>query len=331
MNAGLAAIALAACACVASAQGVEPAGHAECVQLLGGDEGQPSLRDALIRNLAAPSLAAAKAAHVRRTSELTLAALSGAGAPDIERLCAVIVPERVRQPGLLTGYYRPVVPARRSRDDEFRHPLHALPPQNLRTLSRAEIDAGGLDGKVPVVAWLADPVEAFFVHIQGSAVLALPDGHMTVGFAGSNGRPYTSIGALLIDEGLMRREDVTMPSLKDYLRDHASDRDRILRANERYIYFQQVPNEATGSMGVPLTDGRSVAADPDVYPPGTLLFVRTADSTVGVTSRLVVVQDRGSAIVGEGRLDLYLGTGPEAGAVAGGLRQPVEIFVLRAK
>jgi membrane-bound lytic murein transglycosylase A len=239
--------------------------------------------------------------------------------------------ERARTDVLLTGYYRPIVPARRSRDSEFRVPLYGLPDPSLRTRTRAEIDRGALEAKAPVVAWLADPIEAFFIHVQGSAVLELPDGRMTIGYAGSNGRPYTSIGAQLVRDGRMRREEVTMASLKAYLRDHPSDRDAILHTNERYIYFREVEDEAIGSLGVPLTDGRSVAADPGVYPPGTLLLIDSSDAAAGLSPRLAFVQDQGSAITGPARLDLYVGTGDEAGRIAGPLQQRVSVYVVRAK
>jgi membrane-bound lytic murein transglycosylase A len=134
----------------------------------------------------------------------------------------------------------------------------------------------------------------------------------------------------MVQQGRMRQEEVSMASLKGYLRDHPSERDVVLQANERYIYFQRLDNPPVGSLGVPLTDGRSVAADPAHYPPGTLLFINPigADASAG---RLVFVQDRGSAITGKERLDLFVGTGDDAGRIAGAMRQQVEIYVLRAR
>jgi membrane-bound lytic murein transglycosylase A len=303
----------------------------ECTRLLVDDEGQAPLREAAARNLAALAVRAPDAQAVRRASEALIEALPSTDYA--ERLCASLVMRRAAPAALLTGYYRPLVPASRTREGEFRHPLYALPPADLRGLPRAAIERGALNGTVPVVAWLDDPIEAFFIHIQGSALLALPDGgRMAVGYAGSNGRSYTSIGALLVRDGRMRREDVTMESLKRYLRDHPSERDAILHANERYIYFQAVDEHAAGSLGVPLTGGRSVAADPAVYPPGSLLFITPPANSPGgtgsITPRLVFVQDRGSAITGPGRLDLYVGTGEAAGSIAGPLQQEVDVFVL---
>jgi membrane-bound lytic murein transglycosylase len=306
----------------------------DCMRLLATDGEPAALRGAAMKNLDAAALQSAAASAARRASEAVVAALPDAtveaGAVRFEPLCGSLAVERVPDPVLLTGYYRPLVPARRVREEAFSHPLYALPSPELRSFSRAEIDHGALDGRVPAVAWLADPIEAFFIHVQGSALLELPEGPMSVGYAGSNGRPYTSIGALLVRRGAMRQEDVSMESLKAYLREHPDQRDAILHANERYIYFAQADSRPIGSLGVALTDGRSVAADPDVYPPGTLLFIRP-DAASGVGPRLAFVQDRGAAIAGAGRLDLFLGTGAEAGRLAGPLRQIVDVFVLRPK
>ena len=316
-----------ACADPVAAQ---PATGNACADLLAADRDLDSLRSAARQTLAAASLRAAAASTVRQVAELVAEAFTSGRGP-AATLCSRLSPEQVSEPVLLTGYYRPLVPARRQRDAKFHAPLYTLPPPGLREHSRAEIDAGALDGKVPVVAWVADPVEAFFIHIQGSAVLSLPDGEMAVGFAGSNERAYTSIGSVLVSSGRMRREDVSMDSLKQYLRDRPEERDTLLQTNERYIYFQAIASEAIGSLGVPLTDGRSVAADPAVYPPGTLLFIRPREPHPDVPPRLVFVQDRGSAITGPNRLDLYVGTGDEAARIAGPLQEIVDVFVVRSR
>src|SRR5262249_45446174 len=139
--------------------------------------------------------------------------------------------------------------------------------------SRAEIDAGALAGRGYEIAWLDDPVEAFFLHVQGSALLRFDDGvHMQISYSSSNGRPYTSIGRLLIEQGKMAREAVTLATLKQYLRTHADEQPILMAANERYIFFRTVVAGPIGSIGVPLTAGRSVAADPTVYPAGVLAF-----------------------------------------------------------
>lgn len=320
-------LALLLCASAAPAH-AEPLTRDECRVLLRLDTAREPIAEAAAHNLAAAALNTAGAGGLRRTAEALLAPPSSGGSLDADRLCRSLVVEPVTT-ALLTGYYVPVVPARRTRDPEFRYPLYALPDAAQRDLSRAEIDRGALADRVPAIAWLSDPVEVFFIHIQGSALLELPEGRMSVGYAGSNGRPYTSIGALLVSDGRMRREDVSMETLKEYLRSHHEERDAILHANERYIYFRELDGDPVGSLGVPLTAHRSVAADPAVYPPGSLLFLRPVDGSTGIGARLVFVQDRGSAITGPDRLDLFVGTGEEAGRIAGPLQQRVEVFALR--
>jgi membrane-bound lytic murein transglycosylase A len=302
----------------------------ECESLLVTDEVRAPLRDAAARNLEASALGEPSGLGRRQVTEYVLRTMEAPG-QRAAALCERLTVERVGSEVLLTGYYRPLVPARRAREGAFRYPLYAVPPPDLREHSRAEIDAGVLDGKVPVVAWLDDPVEVFFIHVQGSALLDMPEGTVAVGFAGSNDRPYTSIGSIVVRQGRMPQEEVSMESLKGYLHAHPSQRDEILHANERYIYFAQADGRAIGSMGVPVTPGRSVAADLSAYPPGTLLFIQSVATARGVPPRLAFVQDRGSAIVGRGRLDLFLGTGEAAGRIAGELRQEVQVYVLDPK
>lgn len=303
---------------------------ADCESLLTTDDADAPLGDAAARNLEAAVLRGPSGLDARRVTEYVLRTTE-APRQRAAALCGWLAAERVSAKVLLTGYYRPLVPARAVRDEAFRYPLYAVPPPDLRGHSRAEIDAGALDGRVPVLAWLDDPVEVFFIHVQGSALLDMPEGMVAVGFAGSNDRPYTSIGSVVVGQGKMRLEEVSMESLKGYLREHPAERDEILHANERYVYFARVDSRPIGSMGVPVTPGRSVAADPSVYPPGTLLFIQSVASARGAPPRLAFVQDRGSAIVGPGRLDLFLGTGEGAGRLAGDLRQDVQVYVLGQK
>jgi membrane-bound lytic murein transglycosylase A len=263
---------------------------------------------------------------------------------------------------LVTGYYQPELPARRTRSDRFRYPLYRI-PDNLvdadltqfcpacsgRVIqgrvkdgrlvpyySRAEIDAGGvLADHGYEIAWLDDPVEAFFLHVQGSALLHFDDGvQMQISYAGSNGRPYTSLGRVLVERGKMERNAVSLQTLKDYLRAHPAEQEQLMETNQRYIFFHPVIAGPVGSMGVPLTAGRSIAADARVYPRGALAFLRvlprndTAVNQEPVLSRLVLVQDAGVAISGPSRIDLFLGTGATAEIMAGDMRNPGEIFVV---
>jgi len=263
---------------------------------------------------------------------------------------------------LVTGYYQPELAARRTRNDRFRYPLYRTPNDLVETdltpfcpacsgrvvqgrvkdgqfvpyYSRAEIDAGALVGRGYEIAWVDDPIEAFFLHVQGSALLHFDDGvQMQISYAGSNGRPYTSLGRVLVEQGKMERQAVSLQTLKDYLRTHAGEQEQLMETNQRYIFFRPVITGAIGSIGVPLTAGRSVAADASVYPRGGLAFlnVRPREGQQGtnserVLSRLVLIQDAGTAIAGSGRLDVFFGTGATAEAIAGDLRNPGELYLL---
>ena len=259
---------------------------------------------------------------------------------------------------LYTGYYVPELEARLARDDRFRFPVLGR-PADLVTASlgdfsakcgegtaiagrvdrgrlipyatRAEIDGSGGAG-APVLAWIEDPVALFFLQIQGSGGLAFPDGsRRLVGFAASNGHPYVSIGKLLIDEGRLGADDASMQGIRRWITEHPEERDRVLHANPRYVFFRPLASEPLGSLGVPVTGGRSIATDPAVYPPGALAFVRVpgADTTGGdVLSRFVLNQDAGAAIRGPGRVDVFFGEGADAETRAGRLRNRGELYFL---
>src|SRR5262249_8334790 len=257
---------------------------------------------------------------------------------------------------------QPELAASRTRTERFRYPLYRTPNDvvDIRlgefceacagrvtqgrvqegTLvpyySRAEIEAGALAGRDYEIAWLDDPVEVFFLHVQGSRRLRFDDGvNMQVSYASANGRPYTSIGRVLIEQGKMAPASVSLQALKDYLRTHPDEQAALMAANERYIFFRAVPTGAVGSLGVPLTAGRSVAADARVYPPGGLGFLRIAtrgqvpqESSPTAYQRFVVIQDAGAAITGPARLDVFWGTGSTAEDIAGDLRNPGELYLV---
>jgi len=263
---------------------------------------------------------------------------------------------------LVTGYYEPEIAASRQRTERFKYPLYRVPDDlievNLRDVcadcpartvvgrikdyklvpyyTRAQIDAGVLARKDYELVWLDDPIEVFFLHIQGSATLRLEDGsEMQVSYAGSNDRPYTSIGRLLVEQGKIDREHATLGGLKAYLRQHPQEQAAIMAANERYIFFRTVAAGPVGSAGVVLTAGRSIAADRTVYPPGALTFLRIFDGPQAdgaapkvAYSRFTLIQDTGSAIQGPGRLDVFWGTGTEGERVAGGMRNPGELYLI---
>ncbi len=252
-------------------------------------------------------------------------------------------------PVLFTGYYQPVIEASGVRTEEYRYPVYRAPgapgsrPGTEGSAaaypSRHEIDAlGVLKGKGYEIAWLRDPVDRFFLHIQGSGLLRMTDGReLPLNFAASNGRPYTSIGKVLIDEGKVDRESMSMQRIRAWLAEFPEEREALFARNERYIFFRLGEEGPLGSLGVPLTAGRSVATDPAVYPKGALLYVETRLPVVDDTGalagwrpvrRFVVNQDAGAAIRGPGRADLYFGTGAAAGARAGYMQSEGRLYLL---
>ncbi len=265
---------------------------------------------------------------------------------------------------LFTGYYEPRVPGSLKKTGRFVYPLYSLPddliyvdlksfgfqsPKKRLTgridgrmvrpyFTRYEIDfEKKLAGKGYELVWLDDIVDCFFIHVQGSAEIVLPDGNtISVNYAGSNGHPYKSIGALLIDEGKIPREKMSMEAIYTYLHAHPSEIKRVLSCNSSYVFFRKVKNGPIGSIGIILTPRRSVAADPKFFPPGALAFVRVCSSpdrngcgrnNAIEFKHMVFIQDRGGAIKGPGRIDYYWGKGKKAGNIAGSFKPWGEFFV----
>jgi membrane-bound lytic murein transglycosylase A len=245
---------------------------------------------------------------------------------------------------LHTGYHEPVVEAAAARSPAYPVPILGLagdgpgPVPWLRGAgSRAEIEAGRLDPSVRALAWARDAVDVFFMEIEGSGTLRFPDGReVRVGPAATNGRPYRSIGRLLVDEGHLPEEAVSMRAIRAWLRANPAQQARVLRHNEAVVFFRTRTGEPRGSLGVPLTPGRSIATDARLFPAGALAFVRTerpvlvpGGQIVWVpVSRLVLNQDTGGAIRGPGRVDLFWGRGPEAEVAASEMKQVGELHFL---
>jgi membrane-bound lytic murein transglycosylase A len=269
---------------------------------------------------------------------------------------------------LFTGYYEPVLTGRRRREGAFVYPLYQRPDDLIEIRlgdfdadwagvtiygrvsagklapyhSRRAIDGDYvLDGRGLEIAWLDDPVSRYFLHVQGSGMIDLEDGtQLRVGFGGSNGRPYTSIGRLLLDEGALGPGQATAAAIQQYLRAHPERRDEVLFRNERYVFFREVADGPIGRLGVKLTDGRSAAIDAALYPLGALAYVETnapvvddAGTAIGQRPlrRLVLAQDTGAAITGPGRVDLFFGTGDQAGREAGAMSARGELYWLTPK
>jgi membrane-bound lytic murein transglycosylase A len=192
--------------------------------------------------------------------------------------------------------------------------------------TRADIEEGALADKGLELLWLADPVDTFFMHIQGSGRIRLPDGSMVrVTYDGKNGHPYTSIGRYLIDAGLFPADRMSLDALKEWLKRDAIQGRDAMRQNKSFVFFRELEGEeAESALGVhfiPLSDGRSLAVDTAFHVIGTPIYVSAPALTHGGQpdgfSRLMIAQDVGSAIRGPERGDIYFGSGDEAGKLAG--------------
>jgi membrane-bound lytic murein transglycosylase A len=227
---------------------------------------------------------------------------------------------------LVTGYYEPELTGSRVRDAAHPYPLYRLPPDPAR-FDRAEIDAGALAGKGLELLWVSDKVEAFFLQVQGSGRVRLESGEVVrVGFAGTNERDYVSIGREMVDAGIMTKEQASLQTIRAYLNGHPEEIDGWLHRNPRYVFFKESAADPAagpaGALTVPLTPGRSIAVDPAFVPLGLPVWLDTTrPDTNAPLRRLVVAQDKGGAIKGAGRVDLFWGAGREAEAVAGPMRQ----------
>ncbi|MCC6465060.1 MAG: MltA domain-containing protein, partial [Planctomycetes bacterium] len=236
---------------------------------------------------------------------------------------------------LFTGYYTPIFKASRTRNGVYQHPLHRLPPNHVKDPITGETkglrrDDGTVDANYPARAqllrggtldglelvWLADPVEAYVVQVQGSALLDLDDGtRLEVGYAGTNGAPYKSLGQEMVRRGMLKREELTLTSIMRYFRDNPGEFDSLAAANPRYVFFQETSGGPFGSLNEQVTAGRSIATDKAIFPRGSLVLADVP--TLGGYRRLLLDQDTGGAIRAPGRCDLYWGTGRGAEMRAG--------------
>lgn len=249
-----------------------------------------------------------------------------------------------------TGYYEPVYQASRVRTDEYRYPLYRR-PADLESWTMPHpprrqlegVDGMGTDSILQgnELAWFRDRLEAYLVQVQGSAKLKFPDGStMSIGYHGSTDYPYVSIGKLMIADGLHPRDGLTLPKMIDIFRAQPDLLTRYLPQNDRFIFFQDTNGSpATGSLGVPVTTDRSIATDKTLMPPGALALIRTQipypDGRGGtqpeLVNRFVLDQDKGSAILTPGRVDVYMGSGDVAGQRAGVMGYRGELYYLMLK
>lgn len=266
---------------------------------------------------------------------------------------------------LFTGYYEPIYEGSLASDEVFKYPLYRSPDDLIRIdlslfsekfkgenivariegkkvlpyYSRYQIEAERvLEGKGLEIAWLKDPLDVTFLHIQGSGRLRLPDGkELLVHYQASNGRPYRSIGRYMIEKGFLAREEMSMQAMRRYLTENPEILDEVLNYNPSYVFFRQVEDGPLGSLGVLLTPGRSVALDSRIFPKGALGFIvchkplmNDRGEIIGWNKfyRFVINQDTGGAIKGAGRADIFWGSGSYAELTAGHLRHEGDLYIL---
>jgi membrane-bound lytic murein transglycosylase A len=265
--------------------------------------------------------------------------------------------------GLVTGYYEPLLHGSRQQDERNRYPLYA-PPDDLLTIElgdlypalkdqrvrgrldgkrvvpywpRADIDAGKAAVAGRELAFVDDPVDAFFLQIQGSGRIELPDGTvLRVGYADQNGQPYRSIGRVLVERGQLSLDKASVQGIKQWGRDHPDALPELLAQNPSYVFFREVtprPGAAIdgppGALGVPLAAGRTVAVDPRSIPLGAPVFVATTwPLSKRPLQRLMLAQDTGGAIHGAVRADWFWGFGEDAAREAGRMKQDGRIWLL---
>lgn len=236
---------------------------------------------------------------------------------------------------LFTGYFEPELDGSRYRTDRYRYPVYKLPPEarSGRWLPRRELlTSGVMDNRGLEIAWVDDPVELFFLQIQGSGRIRLPDGRtLRVGYGGANGHPYRSIGTELIRRGIYNAHQVSAQVIRNWVRRNPTDGAELLFHNPSYVFFRELRNVPAhkgplGAMNRSITTMRSVAVDPRYTPLGAPVWVEKDGKTP--LRRLMIAQDTGSAIKGAQRADLFYGTGDEAGRDAGRLRDPGRMVVL---
>ncbi len=245
--------------------------------------------------------------------------------------------------GLFTGYYEPVFRGSKNGSLFYPTPVRAAPPESEkggRLPSRAEIENGALDGKARPLVWLADPVDAFFLHIQGSGRIELDDGsQVRLAFAGRNGHPYSSIGKAMLKRGILKKNELSMDNVQGWLRRNPAKARSLMQENASYIFFRQLDLDPAlgpiGGQGVPLTALRSLAIDRRYHAYGLPMWLETElpgeQGERKPFHHLMIAQDTGAAITGPVRGDIFFGTGPEAGAAAGRVKVSGKLFVLRPK
>jgi len=270
--------------------------------------------------------------------------------------------------GFVTGYYEPIIDGSRTQTDVYNVPVYRR-PSNLfvrgfkqETVSlpnkgqvfrkigrrklvpyydRAEIEDGAIAGRGLEICWLKDQTDLLFAQIQGSARVHLEDGStIRINYDAHNGYPYMAVGRILIDRGIIPKEQMSMQKIREWMDQNPDGAKELRRQNRSYVFFREVTlsdkDEAVGAQGVPLTPGRSIAVDKSLHVYGTPFFIEgelpiESEQSKTPFRRLMVAQDTGSAITGPARADIYYGAGPDAGRVSGRFRHSMRFVILVPK
>lgn len=274
--------------------------------------------------------------------------------------------------GFLTGYYEPIVEGSRTPSSDYPVPMYRRPADLVTIKSRrppgftrrgarpktagkarvvrkfarrpkpyfdrTAIENGALDGRHLEICWLKDPIDAFFIQIQGSARVRLADGsYLRLNYDAQNGHPYTPVGRIMIERGLGTRDTMSMDRIREYMTANPDEGRALRRENKSFVFFRVAQlsddQEAVGAQGIPLTAGRSIAVDRALHVYGMPFWIEAELSIIRMEPvsrfrRLMVAQDTGGAIVGPARADIYFGSGDDAGRVAGNIRNPGRFVML---
>jgi membrane-bound lytic murein transglycosylase A len=270
--------------------------------------------------------------------------------------------------GFVTGYYEPIIDGSRTQTDVYNVPVYRRPsnlfvrgfkqdapslPNNgavyrkigrrklVPYYDRAQIEDGAIAGRGLEICWLKDPTDLLFSQIQGSARVHLEDGStIRINYDAHNGYPYTPVGRVLIDRGIIPKEQMSMQKIRDWMEQNPDGAKDLRRANRAYVFFREVQlsdkDEAVGAQGVPLTPGRSIAVDKSLHVYGTPFFIEgvlpiESEQSKTPFHRLMIAQDTGSAITGPARADLYFGAGADAARVSGRLKNNMHFVMLVPK
>jgi membrane-bound lytic murein transglycosylase A len=270
--------------------------------------------------------------------------------------------------GFVTGYYEPVIDGSRTQTDVYNVPVYRRPSnlfvrgfkqdavglpnkgQVFRKIGRrklvpyydrAEIEDGAIAGRGLEICWLKDQTDLLFSQIQGSARVHLEDGStVRINYDAHNGYPYMAVGRILIDRGIIPKEQMSMQKIREWMDQNPDGAKELRRQNRSYVFFREVQlsekDEPVGAQGVPLTPGRSIAVDKALHVYGTPFFIEgelpiESEQSKTPFRRLMVAQDTGSAIVGPARADIYYGAGVDAGRVSGRIRHNMRFVILVPK